>query len=143
MPKRKNLQFMKKPDRYDEDILGQYIYPENIEKAPEGFTQKVMTRISYDTEPARTKESLLSRIRVQVISAVIVLILTITVLIIPDSGKALLPELKLFQDIKLPEIKFSLDSYFNFPSLAAYLFAGIILLVIFDKALYGLFHRKE
>ena len=34
-----------------EDVLRQYINPERIEKAPEGFTSKVMTRIQVETVP--------------------------------------------------------------------------------------------
>lgn len=136
---------MKKPDKYEEDILRQYIDPENIEKAPEGLTHKVMTRIRYETEPVGIKEPFLKNIKIPMISGFVTLVLIITVFILPNSESTLLPQLKFLKDINLPELKISFDSYFNFnpEALTTYLLAGIILLAIFDKALYGLFHRKS
>ena len=40
---------MNNQEKYKEDLLRQYINPEKIEKAPEGFTSKVMTRIQLET----------------------------------------------------------------------------------------------
>jgi hypothetical protein len=136
---------MKKPDKYEEDILRQYIDPENIVKAPGGFTYKVMTRIRYETGPVGIKKPFLKNIKIPVISGFVTLALIITVFILPNSESTLLPQLKFLKDFNLPELKISFDSYFNFnpEALTTYLLAGIILLAIFDKALHGLFHRKS
>jgi hypothetical protein len=43
-------------EEFKDDLLRQYITSERIEKAPEGFTSKVMTRIQVDTSPLMVAE---------------------------------------------------------------------------------------
>jgi hypothetical protein len=136
---------MNRPDNFEDDILRQFIDTARIDKAPEGFTQKVMTRVRFETKPDRIRESLWRRIRIPAISASITLILAIIASILPDTGAKTPPGLKFIQNISLPDFKFNFDSYFNFnlPVLVTYLLVAIVFLLIFDKALSGLFHRGK
>jgi|WetSurMetagenome_2_1015567.scaffolds.fasta_scaffold00629_7 hypothetical protein len=138
---------MSNQEKNKEDYLRQYINPERIEKAPEGFTSNIMTRIQVETELVKGRDKLRTRSIVPVISVTIIFLLIIAAFILPSGGNdtALLPGTKYFQNINLPVIKINLESLFShdLPAWSPYLFIGILILTILDKALYGLFHRKE
>jgi amino acid transporter len=130
-----------------EDHLRQYINPEMIEKAPEGFTEKVMTRIQIETSQLKIRKKTFARSKVPVISAVFTMILMIAAIFLPSSGSDhfILPGLKLIKNIDLPAIKIIFDSLFNLnvPGWLPYLFICILILTIFDRGLNGLFHREK
>jgi hypothetical protein len=130
-----------------EDILRQYINPERIEKAPEGFTSKVMTRIQFGVVPLKAIGRLRNRNLVPVISAVVTILLIVAAFLIPgsESDSMLLTGLKLIKNIKvsLPEIDITSIFRFNFPALLIYVFIGILILTLFDKALNRVFHRGK
>jgi hypothetical protein len=62
-----------------------------------------------------------------------------------ESDSMVLPLLKFFKNIKssLPEINFSLVLSLTLPSVLMYVFIGIFVLTLFDRALYGIFHREK
>jgi hypothetical protein len=136
---------MNKPDKFEEDLLRQYIDRDRIEKAPEGFTQKVMTSIRSEAEQVKMSEKIWSKSIIPVISAVITLILIIVVIYLPESSYVTHQGLKFLQDLELPSINISFDSVknLNLPIWINYIFVGIFLLAIFDKLLSGLFHREK
>lgn len=136
---------MNRSENKDGDILRQYLDPEKIEKAPEGFTIKVMENISL--EAMRVKQTRYKWLRnpVPVISVSTTAVLIILALIIPETYTINLNALNIFRDFRFPEIQTGFDSLFNIdlPAVTAYLMAGLLLLAIFDKALFGIFNRER
>jgi small-conductance mechanosensitive channel len=138
---------MNNQEKDTEDFLRQYIDPERIEKAPEGFTSKVMTRIQLEKQPSDVAHSGWRKISVPVISAAVILILLAAAFLIPgsESDSIALPVLKLFKNIKssVPEVNLSSVFSLTLPSVLMYVFIGIFVLTLFDRALYGVFHRDK
>lgn len=138
---------MNNQGKYEEDLLKKYINPERIEKTPEGFTSKVMTRIqlenAYDKVPGRAVKKNL----VPVISIAVTLILLAAAFLIPGSQTdSFTPAvLKLINNIKplLPELSISSIFKLTIPSVMMYVCVGILVLSVFDRALHGIFHREK
>ncbi|MCX6255538.1 MAG: hypothetical protein NTV31_13805 [Bacteroidia bacterium] len=130
-----------------EDILRQYIDPERIEKAPEGFTSQVMTRIQIEAVPLKVIGRLRNKSFVPVISTAVTILLMVAAFLIPgsESDSTILPGLKLIKNIKvsLPEIDLTSISRFNLPALLIYILIGILILTLFDRVLNVLFHRVK
>jgi hypothetical protein len=138
---------MDKKEEFKEDLLRQYINPDRIEKAPEGFTSKVMTRIQLETVPLKGADRLQNKNLVPVISAAITILLIVAAFLIPGSETDLsaVPVVELIKNIKvsLPEINLTSVFSFNLPALMIYIFIGILILTVFDRALNMLFHREK
>ena len=138
---------MNNQEKYNDDILRQYINPERIEKAPEGFTSKVMTRIQIEKVPLRAADFSQKKNLVPVISTAVIILLLAAAFFIPGKEVDPLahPVATLFNNIKvsLPELNLSLIFRFNLPSVIVYVFVGILILTLFDRALYGIFHREK
>ena len=138
---------MDKQEKYKEDLLRQYINPDRIENAPEGFTSKVMTRIQLDTVPLKDAGRLQNKNLVPVISAAITILLIVAAFLIPGSETDLsvVPVVELIKNIKvaLPEINLTSIFSFNLPALMIYVFIGILILTLFDRALNMLFHGEK
>ncbi|MDO9339607.1 MAG: hypothetical protein Q7T72_03670 [Bacteroidales bacterium] len=138
---------MNKQEKYKEDLLKQYINPERIEKAPEGFTSKVMMRIQLEAALLKAAGRLRNKNLVPVISAAITILLIVAAFLIPGSETDLsaLPVVELIKNIKvsLPEINLTSIFNFNLPGLLIYVFIGILILTLFDRALNMLFHREK
>ncbi|MBE3086146.1 MAG: hypothetical protein IMZ64_08015 [Bacteroidetes bacterium] len=138
---------MNNQEKYKEDLLRQYINPERIEKAPEGFTSKVMTRILIEAAPLKVSGRLRNKNLVPVISAAITILLIVAAFLIPGSETDLsaLPVVELIKNINvsLPEINLTSIFSFNLSALMIYVFIGILILTLFDRALNMLFHREK
>jgi len=138
---------MNNQKKYNDDLLRKYISPENIEKAPEGFTSKVMTRIQIETIPLAVADRSQKKNLVPVISVAVTLFLLAAAFLIPgsESHSLALPVLNLIKNIKfsLPEINLSSIFRLNLPSVMMYVFIGILVLTLFDRALYRIFHREK
>jgi uncharacterized membrane protein YuzA (DUF378 family) len=132
---------------FNEDLLRKYISREKIEEAPDGFTSKVMERVSKETAPKAAGEHLWKKYMIPGISAIITISLFITALLIPENklDTVSLPVLKLIKDLKIstPEIDFSSIFRLSIPSVLLYTLIGIACLTIFDKALSGIFKRHQ
>lgn len=133
--------------KYNDDLIRQYISPEKIEKAPEGFTSKVMTRIQIETIPLVVAQRSRKKNLVPLISAAVTLLLIVAAFLIPGSESESLTTAvqDLIKSIKfsLPEINLSSIFRLNLPSVTMYVFVGILLLTLFDRALYRIFHREK
>jgi hypothetical protein len=129
----------------EDDIMRQYIDPQRIENAPEGFTQNVMTRIQLETRGSVIAEKRWARMRVPAISVCITLILIIAVYLLPDYGISQIQGLTFLNNFKFPDLKISTDPFsgIKIPAIITYLIAGVVLLFVFDKALNRLFHREK
>jgi hypothetical protein len=136
---------MNKKEEYKEDLLRHYINPEKIEKAPEGFTLKVMSRIQVEKQLSAVSERSPKRNLVLVIFVAVTVLLLAVAILIPGNGsdQVALPVLKLLKSIKLSLPEYSLSSIFRLtlPSVIMYVFIGILILTLFDRALYVIFHR--
>ena len=138
---------MNTQDEYNNRLMREHFNPETIEKAPLGFTDKVMTLVSLETKPVKASEKFISRIIVPAISLAVTLILVLTVLLLPASGQdsATMPWIRIFKSLNLPAVNINLDSLLSFtvPAYLPYLFICILFLTIFDRGLSGLFHRGK
>jgi hypothetical protein len=138
---------MNNQERHREDILRQYIDPESIEKAPEEFTSKVMSRIQFQKQLPIVEHSFWRRNLVPLISSSVVILLIAVAFLLPrsESDSMSLPVLKLLNNIQssLPEINFSYIFQPALPSILIYVITGIFVLTLFDRALYRIFHRAK
>jgi hypothetical protein len=137
---------MNKPEKHKEDLLKEFIYPDRSERAPEDFTLKVMNRVQMEAipniQPARRERSL-----IPYISIGFTLLLFAAALLIPgsktDSFTITLVEIIRNLKISLPKIDLTSIFSFSIPSLLIYIFIGILVLLLFDRALYAIFHRQK
>jgi hypothetical protein len=138
---------MDNQEKIKEDLLTQYINSEGIEHAPDGFTANVMTRIQLETEPVIETVRLQNKNFVPVISSVVTIILILSAILIPGNQIDPLakPVFELIKNIKISIPAIDISSIFsvNLPALLIYVFIGIFILTLFDRALYGLFHREK
>jgi len=138
---------MDKQELHNEDPLRSYINPERIEKAPEGFTLKVMTQIEKGMVPSKSLRQDRKRSLVPYISSGLILALTCAALLLPGSESISLtiPAMEFFKNAMSILSDFDLGSIFNInvPSIINYGLIGILLLSVLDKALYGVFHREK
>jgi hypothetical protein len=136
---------MNKSEKSDKDILDRYIKPEKIEKAPEGFTEKLMTRIqevSYSVIGLSFK-----KIKVPIISVLITATLTVSAILgpAPDKDSVIFPILKPLSDLRInfPEIDFNILQGIVLPGWMIYVAIGIFMLAIFDRVLNRFFQRDR
>jgi hypothetical protein len=138
---------MDNQEKHKEDQLKLYIDPEVIEKAPEGFTVNVMTRIQMETVTMKVAGRLRNKSLIPVISVSLTILLIIAALLIPGSetGSSLLPVVNLIKNFKIsfPEINLTSILRFNLPYQIIYVIIGIFVLTLFDRALYLVFHREK
>jgi hypothetical protein len=138
---------MDKQEKYTEDILSKYINSGRIEKAPEGFTSKVMSIIETEKIPVRTPEKNRKKTLVPYVFSVFLLTLTIISMFLPGSKSLTLtipvPEFIKSINLTMPEVDFGNIFNFDLPSIMIYGLIGIILLSLLDKALYRVFHREK
>jgi len=138
---------MNNQEKHDEDPLRQYINPERIEKAPEGFTSEVMTRIQVEAIPPRPDIRFLKTERIPLISVGIALLLTFAAFLIPDkeAGYLALPVVNIIKNLRLflPEVNLTYLNSLRFPAIFLYVMGGILTLALFDRALNLFFHRER
>lgn len=138
---------MNNQEKYEEDLLKKYINPEGIEMAPKGFTSKVMASIQLESVYGKAARHSMKKSLVPVISvAVIVLLLAVAILVPGNKTDLLTPEiLKILNNLKslLPEPGISSIFRLTLPSVMMYVFIGILILTVFDRALSGIFHRED
>lgn len=138
---------MNKQKTDDEDLLSSYINHEKIEKAPEGFTSKVMSLIETENEPVMAVVRMRKISIVPVISGAVTVLLIASVFLIPGTKSDLiaLPALELLKNIKITLPEIGLTSFFrlNIPVALLYGLIGILILSLLDRALYGVFHKEK
>jgi hypothetical protein len=130
----------------NKDPLHQYMNPEMGEKAPEGFSSNVMTRIQMESAPRRSVTFITRRNIVPSVSVVLTLILIISAFLLPvNNNPGILQASEFLNGLTLtfPSIDFPGGFFKGIPSWVPYLFIGFLLLSIFDRALYGIFHRRD
>ena len=138
---------MNNTDKHTDDLLREFITPEQIEKAPDGFTSKVMTLVRLEKSHLLPVERPWKKNLVPMISVVVTVILLVSAFLIP-SGKTdpiSNPVLSLIKNLKLsfPDVNISSVFRFSLPSVMMYAIIGIIILTVFDRALFRVFHREK
>ena len=138
---------MNKQDQYDEDLMREFLNPERIEEAPEGFTSKTLTRIQIETQTESVRNGFFVRNRVPLISTLITAGLIIAAILIPanetDSVGSAVWKLFLDLEFSLPRSNNIRLENFNLPGWINYAVIALLLLAFFDKALSGIFHRER
>jgi MFS superfamily sulfate permease-like transporter len=138
---------MNNQGKYEEDLLRHYINPEKIEKAPERFTLKVMDQIISENQLSTVSVKSHVKNMVPVISTIVVILLLTAAFLIPgkESEQIGIPFLKLLNNIKssIPGVDLSSIFRLTLPSVIMYVCLGILVLTLFDRALYSLFHREK
>jgi hypothetical protein len=137
---------MNKQDQYDEDLMRKFLNPERIEKAPEGFTSKTLTRIRIENQTDRARNGFFFRNRVPLISILITAGLIIAAILIPanetDSVGSAVWKLFLDLEFSLPRINNTRLENFTLPGWINYAVIALFLLAFLDKALSGIFRRE-
>jgi hypothetical protein len=138
---------MNKDGNFKNDMLRWYINPEKKEKAPEGFTSKVMTIIRFETQLSPVVKKSEKTNYVPVISTAVFILLVAVTLLLPDSKSDIfnLPVFDLIKNLRfsLPEPDLSSIFRITLPSVAIYVFIGVLMLTLFDRALFKIFHREK
>jgi hypothetical protein len=132
--------------KYTEDLLRHYIYPENIEKAPEGFTSKVMSNVQLVNSHAKDTGMVRNRSLIPVISAAVTILFMASAFLIPAKSEILdFPAMALLKSFKvsLPQLDLTSIFRFNVPLTVIYSVTGILVLTLLDKALSRLFRREK
>ena len=130
----------------NKDPLSNFINHEMIEKAPEGFTSKVMAAIEVEPRHAQKSYAKSERSLVPYAFAGFIIILMISSFLLPkgnDPITSIVLNLIKRLEITLPSFDFSRLDLITLPGWIPYMIAGIVILSVFDRALYGLFHRRE
>ena len=138
---------MNKQEMNYDDLLRKFLNPERIEKAPEGFISKTLTRIQIETQSAKVNKGFFVKNMVPIISATITAGLIIAAIIIPagETGSVGSTIWKYIQDLEftLPVINNNYLREFSLPGWVPYIIIGIFLLGFFDRALFGIFHKEK
>jgi hypothetical protein len=130
---------MNKQEMNDDDLLRKFLNPERIEKAPEGFTSKTLTRIQIETQSAKMNKGFFIKNRVPIVSAATTAGLIIAAIIIP-AGETESVGSTIWK--YLQDLEFTLPNL-SLPGWVSYIMIGIFLLGLFDRALFGLFHKGK
>jgi len=138
---------MNKLGKFEDDILRRYINPGKIEKAPEGFTGRLMTRIQIEKVPLKVPGKFRMNYLVPVISGTIIVLLIISSIVFgtPENITDSDPVFRFIHSVRipLPDIKFDNFASITIPGLISYVIIGIFVLTLFDRILYNLFHRER
>ncbi len=132
----------------DEKLLEKFLNRETIEKAPEEFVSKTLTRIRIE---AAQKKSFLVRNRVPAISAIVISVLITAAAFVPSQGSgnafsgiteylrlpgSLIP---VFSEIRIPEITIP---GITIPEWLPYAMTAMLLFGLVDRVLFRIFHRE-
>jgi hypothetical protein len=138
---------MNNREKHSEDPLRNYINPEVFEKAPEGFTAKVMNVVQKEPVPVRKQALFSMRNLVPAVSASVVIMLILLTILFPGSknDSILLPAMDALKKISISLPEFDISSFLNFdiPATLIYVLIGILILSLFDRALNIVFHREK
>lgn len=129
-------------EQYNDGLLRSFIGNDREKTVPEGFTAKVMSRIQLEKVPVPARKRINP---VPVVSVGITGLLIILALLIPESGSIAIPWADLLDiiNLKFPEIKDPFSLEFKLPPVMSYVLIGVLVLALFDKAVYGTAHRKN
>jgi hypothetical protein len=131
---------MMKTEEREMDLPGRFMNPESIEKAPEGFTDNVMSAVHVESHlVVRKKAWAAGNIVPIAVLGVMLLLIIISLFSGTDNKTVAGNEIsKIFQHFTLPEIKAP-----TLPGLAIYISLGLFVLWIFDLLLGRIFYKRQ
>jgi hypothetical protein len=138
---------MNKSEKFTEDILSRYIDPGKIDKAPEGFTEKIMSRIQAEKVLSPASNRYFNNLKVPLISIMVTASFIISAILASptDKDSAIFSILKPLSDIwkTFPVLNIDKLTSFNLPGWMIYVVLGIFMLTLFDRALNFFFHGER
>jgi hypothetical protein len=138
---------MNSKEKNMEDLLKDYINPENIEKAPEGFTSKVMSLIQVEPLPVKVPARIQTKNLVPLISCAVTIILIATAFLLPgNKGDSMtIPAMEFLKNLNFAMPKINIGNIFslNLHGTLIYVFSGLLILSLFDRVLNVVFHRQK
>jgi hypothetical protein len=133
-------------EEFNETILKRYLKPGKIEKAPAGFTERLMTRIRIEKVPSAVRIRRIYNYRIPLISfgTTLVLIIFAVILSPEENDTAVISILKPLSDLikAFPKINYEKITGITIPGWFIYIMIGIFMLAVFDRAL-NTFFRKD
>jgi hypothetical protein len=136
---------MKREDELKKDLLRDYIGTESFDKAPAGFTERVMETIRLQPVAGVSKRRNHNRFSVPVIFSMVTTGLILAALFLPVGTSKVLLLPGFLEKIKLPSLEISFDALpsLNLPGWVPFIFISMLILLVFDKALQDLLHREK
>ena len=138
---------MEKRDKIDPDFLKLYMNTDLAEKAPEGFTVKIMTRIQLETGSFKDPVRSLFERTIPVISSIIIFILVMASVFLSsndmDKPESFFNNMSQSLNFSLPNLDLTDHFKLNLPSWFPWLLGVIVILSLFDRALLIFFHKRE
>lgn len=138
---------MNKHEQYEEDLLRKFMNPGKIEKAPEGFTSKTLTRIQIEAQSSGLKKGFFVKNRMPLISAAVTAGFIIIAVFIPsgntDSASSAIWQHIRSIEIALPQISNDYIQNLTLPGWIPYAVTAFLLLGFIDRVLSGFFNRQE
>jgi len=138
---------MKKPGKFEDDILRKYINPRKIETAPEGFTGRLMTLIQIEKVPVKAADKFRINYLVPVISGTVAVLLVVSAIFLgtAENITAYDPVIRFLDNIRIPFPDIKFDYFYNItiPRLISYLAIGFFVLTLFDRVLNSLFYKRN
>lgn len=121
--------------------------PGKIEKAPEGFTSKTLTRIQIEAQSSGLKKGFFVKNRMPLISAAVTAGFIIIAVFIPsgntDSASSAIWQHIRSIEIALPQISNDYIQNLTLPGWIPYAVTAFLLLGFIDRVLSGFFNRQE
>jgi hypothetical protein len=135
---------MKIQQEFSRDPLSRYINPEEIEKTPAGFTDKMMMQVMIEAGRAESLSSHKKRSIVPSLAAILTSGLILVALLFPgnEPSHPVFTWLKYFDNFKItmPEIQHLAVFNITIPGIMLYVTSGLLLLLVLDRALSRYFH---
>ncbi len=126
------------------DRLDKFMNREKIEKAPDGFTGRVMSSVTWEKVPAREKYIFYREKTVPVIIVTVLATLIIIALVLPSSPQTEIEKniAKFFQLFSAPVIDKEKISSFTVPSVLIYIAGCLPFFFLFDFSLRKYFRKR-
>jgi hypothetical protein len=138
---------MKDSIEKNEDILSKYMNPGNIERSPEGLSERIMMQVRFRNSTITKRISMWKKYSVPVITIFTIIVLTLlSSMHIPAMENNLVfPGISTLTDYN-NLLQKSIAKYFmeiSFPSLLTYIALGLFMLFVLDYILTQVFRRKQ
>ena len=133
-----------KEQSQEKDPLLRYMYPESIEAAPTGFTEKVMRRIVLEKS---SPVSSLSGLKIPLLAGLVVIVFFILAIFLPSASDdpVIISIMSVLNNVRvtLPEMNGSGIFSSSIQGLIIYITTGMFCLFLFDQLLNRIFHSKK
>ncbi|MBI5008550.1 MAG: hypothetical protein HZB98_02635 [Bacteroidia bacterium] len=137
---------MKQRQEFETDQLKKYMTRADTERAPEGFTDKLMIQIRMETATNTHSSAPVKRGLIPIFSTGITVLLILTLILLPGAESvspvfSWLGKLDQINSI-MTGIRFKWTFSISLPEIMGYLTVSIFLLLIFDRSLSRFFRHE-